>query len=240
MKKKTKVSTPFPTFPHGGRSALNPPEIVRTKDGSDTLFVSELNEHYHSVHGAIQESDHIFIRNGVSTYPGDQVRIFEVGFGTGLNTLLTLIECIGNKKVLYTAIENYPLESELVTGLNYPGFFPGICPEIFKKLHSCRWDVVNKITETFRLHKMMGDLTSMQLYGEFDIIYFDAFGPEKQPEMWSDDIFRKISGITARNGILVTYSAKGEVKRSLIRNGFKVSLLPGPPGKRHFIRAVKI
>jgi tRNA U34 5-methylaminomethyl-2-thiouridine-forming methyltransferase MnmC len=219
---------------------MDVPEIVRTEDGSDTLFIREMNEHYHSVHGAMQESKHIFIDHGISSFPGDHVRIFEAGFGTGLNAILTLMNCQGIKKISYTAIEKFPLIPEIISGLNYSGLLPDTYRELFMKIHSCEWGRVIKITDTFTLNKIRADLTSSPLTGEFDIIYFDAFGPDKQPEMWSDDVFRKISAITARNGIFVTYSAKGEVRRKLTRNGFEVTLLPGPPGKRHFIRAVKI
>ena len=215
-------------------------EIVRTEDGSDTLYVREMDEHYHSIHGAKQESEHIFIKCGYDYFTGNNIRIFEAGFGTGLNAILTLIKNQENRKVSYTTIENRPLPSELVAKLNYPDLIPPEFRECFREIHSCGWGSVNKITEKFSLLKIREDLTTCKLTGEYDLIYFDAFGPDKQPEMWTDEIFRKISSVTVRDGIIVTYSAKGKVRRSLCRNGFNVTLLPGPPGKRQMIRGVRI
>jgi|WetSurMetagenome_2_1015567.scaffolds.fasta_scaffold01971_3 tRNA U34 5-methylaminomethyl-2-thiouridine-forming methyltransferase MnmC len=223
--------------------ASNPvkmPEIIRTEDGSDTLYVRELNEHYHSVHGAIRESDHIFIRHGFDFFRGENVRIFEAGFGTGLNAILTLAANREIRKIQYTAIERFPLPLEIISKLNYASLIPEEYKAIFTEIHTCAWNTVIKITDSFSLFKINDDLASCRLTGESDLIYFDAFGPDKQPEMWTDDIFHKISKVTALGGILVTYSAKGEVRRKLTRNGFKVELLPGPPGKRQMIRAVKI
>lgn len=215
--------------------------IIKTSDGSDTLFVPELNEHYHSIYGAVQESLHIFIKNGLKTCNASPVRIFEVGFGTGLNALLSCIESISDARdYYYASIEKYPLPDSLTRSLNYGQFVNEKTRHLFSKLHSCKWDNEEKITENFTLKKINGDLITDSPEGAFDLIYFDAFGPDKQPEMWSDDVFRRISNITAENGILVTYSAKGEVKRVLTRNGFKVEMLQGPPGKRQIIRAVKV
>jgi len=216
-------------------------KIIKTSDGSHTLFVPELNEHYHSFHGAIQESDYIFIRCGYDFCKADPVRIFEAGFGTGLNAFLTCIKAnAGNRHVEYTAIESDPLPESLVDLLNYKDFVDAEDRKIFDRLHSCKWDIAQEINKNFILHKIKGDLTDYELSGKFDLIYFDAFGPDKQPEMWTENIFKKISSITAGNGILVTYSAKGTVQRALKNNGFKVDLLAGPPGKRQIIRAVKM
>lgn len=215
--------------------------IVTTDDGSHTLYVPELDEHYHSVHGAIRESDHIFIKNGLNYSAADPVSIFEVGFGTGLNALLTCINAsAGRRKVFYTSIEKYPLDEDMVSLLNYAGLTGNDGRHLFELIHSCEWDRPVEITEKFILHKIHGDLVSERPVGLYDLIYFDAFGPGKQQEMWTPEIFRKISGITRPGGILVTYSVKGDVKRALRSNGFVVSLLPGPAGKRHILRAVKI
>jgi len=216
-------------------------EIVKTEDGSDTLFVPELNEHYHSVHGAIGESEFIFLNAGYSFVESDQVRIFEAGFGAGLNALLTAIRSFNDdRKVKYTAIEKYPLSEDIVRSLNYKEHVSPEGKKFFELIHSCRWNVEEKIHKNFTLNKIKGDLLSESIQGSFDLIYFDAFGPDKQPEMWSDEIFKKIADHTANGGVLVTYSAKGEVRRRLEKYGFKVSLLPGPPGKRQIIRAAKI
>jgi len=216
-------------------------EIILTDDGSHTLFVPELGEHYHSVHGAIQESDYIFIKCGLNSSKADPARIFEVGFGTGLNAFLTAIDASSqNRKILYTTIEKYPLPGSVINALNYKDFF---CPEsgyLFDRIHAGKWNITEDISNTFTLIKIEGDLTKHEIPGYFDLIYFDAFGPDKQPEMWNDNVFEKISAITVSNGILVTYSAKGTVQRMLKKYGFDVTLLPGPPGKRQIIRAVKI
>lgn len=215
-------------------------EIVRTEDGSDTLYVPELDEHYHSVHGAIQESEHIFIGAGLSFSKADPLRIFEVGFGTGLNALLT---CISAEKlqrnVYYTSVEKYPLQPEVTASLNYASVLKGDSGRLFDIIHKSRWNSPVRISDNFILNKIEGDLLSKNIEGVYDLVYFDAFGPEKQPEMWSDEVFARIGEAVSRNGILVTYSVKGSVQRCLKRVGFTVELLPGPPGKRQILRAVK-
>ncbi|MBN2665514.1 MAG: tRNA (5-methylaminomethyl-2-thiouridine)(34)-methyltransferase MnmD [Bacteroidales bacterium] len=216
-------------------------EIILTEDGSHTLFVPELSEHYHSIHGAVQESQFIFINNCLKHTNLNPVSIFEVGFGTGLNAYLTAIEASSaNRKIYYTSIEKYPLSSEITGRLNYSGLFPGAEARLFSLIHSCPWNTPVEITRTFTLTKIEGDLTKIAPEGRYDLIYFDAFGPEKQPEMWTGEVFEKIAAITDTGGVFVTYSAKGSVQRSLKKAGFVVSLLPGPPGKRQIIRAVKI
>ena len=215
-------------------------QLIITSDGSHTLFVPELNEHYHSVNGAAQESNHVFITSGYDYCKENIIRIFEVGFGTGLNALLTASRCMKDKrKVLYTAIEKYPLEHKITDNLNYDTFAGDYGKAIFGAIHSAPWNKISAIHENFDLLKINGDLISDDLHGIYNLIYFDAFGPDKQPDMWSRAVFRKISEITATGGLLTTYSAKGEIKRILKENGFVVELLPGPPGKRQMIRAFK-
>lgn len=215
-------------------------KIIQTADGSHTIYVPELDEHYHSIHGAIQESEHIFLKAGFDFCKSDPVHIFEVGFGTGLNALVTALRSIKvNRQVLYTSIEKYPIEESIAENLNYPMLLGDTARKIFKSLHSAEWGSMKKILTTFHLTKIVGDLTSINMEGEYDLIYFDAFGPDKQPDIWKPEIFRKISHITRSGGIFVTYSVKGEVKRNLIASGFSVMLLPGPPGKRHILRAIK-
>ena len=216
-------------------------EFIKTEDGSHTLFVPELKEHYHSVHGAIQESDFIFINCGLDYSMANPVRIFEVGFGTGLNALLSCVYAdTHNRQIFYVTIEKFPLSDKIIKSLNYRELVKNEYNEFFENIHSCRWNVPELITKNFTLLKINGDLLTDEIPENFDLIYFDAFGPDKQPEMWTDNVFEKISGSTVQNGILVTYSAKGEVKRNLKSIGFNVTLLPGPPGKRQIIRAVKI
>lgn len=216
-------------------------EIRKTEDGSHTIYAPELNEHYHSIHGAIQESDFIFIGCGLKYSCSNQVRIFEAGFGTGLNALLSFIYAVENdREIIYTAIEKYPVEYNIINSLNYKDLVEGDSGNFFEQIHGCIWNVPEQINKNFTLHKIKGDLITDEIPGIYDLVYFDAFGPDKQPEIWTDDVFKKVSAATAQNGILVTYSVKGEVQRILKRNGFDVTLLPGPPGKRHILRAVKI
>jgi len=215
-------------------------QIIITSDGSHTIYVPEIDEHYHSVHGAVQESNHIFIKNGFEICKADPVNIFEVGFGTGLNALLTALKCIsGNKEVNYTSIEKYPLDERIIRSLNYSDYAGENAREIFQVIHTVPWNVRVNICKNFYLKKIEADFTADPISGKFDLIYFDAFGPDKQPEMWTKEIFELLASVTKKNGILVTYSAKGEVKRTLIACGFDVTLLPGPPGKRQMISAVK-
>ena len=200
-----------------------------------------MDEHYHSVHGAIQESRHIFINSGFRFCKADPVRIFEVGFGTGLNALLTALECCVDKRVVeFTSVEKYPLTQEITQLLNYKVFTGFEGDKLFTLIHSAEWESSQEISAYFSIKKIRADLINAHFEGIYDLVYFDAFRPDKQPEMWGMDIFAKISSLMSKNGILVTYSAKGEVKRNLRANGFEVSFLPGPPGKREIIRAIKM
>lgn len=214
--------------------------IILTSDGSHTIYIPELDEHYHSIHGAVQESKHIFINSGLNYCRGNDISIFEVGFGTGLNALLTALEIRESARhVDYTSVEKFPLSDEFVNILNHRNISGTESEEIFIKLHSSPWNTRIDITGNFTLEKINGDMTIINPEGSFDLIYFDAFGPGKQPEMWTHDVFSKISAATKTGGILVTYSSKGQVKRNLKSCGFDVTLLPGPPGKRQMIRAIK-
>jgi len=215
-------------------------KIIKTGDGSHTIFVPEIDEHYHSVHGAVQESTYIFIKNGFEVCKADPLNIFEVGFGTGLNALLTAIKSMsGKREVNYTSIEKYPLDEKIIKSLNHHNYAGEKAREIFHLIHSTPWNISVNICKNFNLKKIETDFTTEPPSGRYDLIYFDAFGPDKQPEMWTREMFTRISALTNKNGILVTYSAKGEVKRSLIVCGFDVTMVPGPPGKRQMIRAVK-
>ncbi len=216
-------------------------KIIQTSDGSHTIYVPELEEHYHSIHGAVQESEFIFINNGFEACDADPVSILEIGFGTGLNVLLTAVRCLtGIREVNFTSIEKYPLDEVTVRSLNHFEYAGERGKEIFYLIHSSPWNIKTRILNNFNLTKTESDFTQEKPDGKFDLIYFDAFGPDKQPEMWTSEIFNLISDITNKNGIFVTYSAKGTVKRNLRASGFEVTLLPGPPGKRQMIRAVKI
>lgn len=216
-------------------------KIIQTSDGSHTIYIPELDEHYHSIHGAVQESEFIFINNGFEACDADPVSILEIGFGTGLNVLLTAVRCLtGIREVNFTSIEKYPLDEVTIRSLNHFEYAGERGKEIFHLIHSSPWNIKTRILNNFNLTKSESDFTHEKPDGKFDLIYFDAFGPDKQPEMWTSEIFHLISDITKKNGIFVTYSAKGTVKRNLRASGFEVTLLPGPPGKRQTIRAVKI
>ena len=219
------------------------PELIVTSDGSHTLFVPELNEHYHSTYGAIQESRHIFIEAGFKQIIDDQpvLRILEVGFGTGLNAFLSILEANKTEKTIhYTAIEPFPLEPAIVKLLNYPELLGNSSASLFKMLHEVVWNREIQVTDHFVLYKVLNGLKNIDLKSNsYDLVYFDAFGPEVQPELWTEEIFRKIFLTLRERGILVTYSAKGSIRRALKNSGFSVEKLPGPAGKREITRAIK-
>jgi tRNA U34 5-methylaminomethyl-2-thiouridine-forming methyltransferase MnmC len=216
-------------------------ELILTSDGSHTIYVPELKEHYHSVHGAVQESELVYIKNGLGFCNANPLNIFEVGFGTGLNALMTATsDIIKDRLVHYTSIEKYPLPDNVVASLNHHVFAGEEGKPVFDRIHSSDWGNYEKITDNFKLKKLKCDLITDKIDGDYNLIYFDAFGPDKQPDMWTKNIFEKISELTVKGGILVTYSAKGDVKRLLKAAGFKITMLPGPPGKREMIRAIKL
>ena len=211
-----------------------------TEDGSHTLFVEGLNEPYHSTHGALRESMHVFIKQGLLTVNLPSVRILEIGFGTGLNALLTISETLGlNSEVYYHAVEKYPLKEHEFSKLNYEELIDGIPEGILLRIHSCPWEEPVKISEHITLYKEKSDFRSMNPPSHINLVYFDAFSPEKQPELWSRDVIAKIAELTDTGAVLVTYSAKGEVRRTLNSCGFDVVKVAGPPGKREMIRAIK-
>jgi tRNA U34 5-methylaminomethyl-2-thiouridine-forming methyltransferase MnmC len=213
--------------------------IQQTADGSHTLFIPEINEHYHSVNGAIQEARHVFIGAGLHQLPKDKIRILEIGFGTGLNALLTLLEAekMGKSQIEYYAVELHPLPAEVTDALNYEEL---ICPDrkgLPAALHTAPWDMAAGITNRFILHKIKGDSNSCDLPASLDLVYFDAFAPDKQPEMWNQEIFDTLYSRMAEGGILTTYCAKGSVRRMMEKAGYSVERIPGPAGKREMIRA---
>lgn len=216
--------------------------IEKTEDGSATLYVPELNEHYHSVKGARTESQHIFIDMGLNASAVPCPHVLEIGFGTGLNALLTL-EAAGQEKrhVHYTAIELYPLTWQEVDALKYSDH------PLFRALHQSPWEADVEITPYFTLRKVQADIETISRdrllsinQAPFDVVYFDAFAPEKQPELWKEEVFRSIHAAMSAGGILTTYCAKGVVRRMLQAIGFKMERLPGPPGgKREILRGRK-
>lgn len=217
------------------------PQIQTTDDGSQTLFVPSLDEHYHSVKGALTESMHIFIRMGLQECTSVEPRVLEIGFGTGLNAWLTFLESEKGRKIYYTTLEKYPLPKELILQLDYPKLLSPAQAPSYLLIHEAAWNEWVELTPSFMLRKMQVDFTTCSLPDEYDVIYFDAFAPEKQPEMWSQELFDRLYACLSPGGILVTYCAKGVVRRMLQTSGFVVERLPGPPGgKREILRGKKI
>jgi tRNA U34 5-methylaminomethyl-2-thiouridine-forming methyltransferase MnmC len=217
-------------------------QIITTSDGSHTLFLPEMNEQYHSVNGAITESKYVYIEKGFNFCSTKNIAVFEVGFGTGLNCLLTAMQTEYEKRqTLYVAIEKFPLNKNVTDQLNYGSLISSEAQLLYSKIHDCKWNKTVKITECFSIKKIQADLTDYVFDDtkKFNLIYFDAFGPDKQPEMWTPLIFSKISKATTSDGVLVTYSAKGEVRRQLSASGFEMKKLPGPPGKNQMLRGIK-
>lgn len=212
--------------------------ITTTADGSHTLFVPQLNEHYHSVNGAVQESMHVFIDAGLSRLNKSHIRLLEVGFGTGLNALLalkTVEEGALIEEMTYYSFEAFPLELSVARRLNYGELVWKERKESFEQLHSASWEEPVAITDRFVIHKRGEDINRAELPNQIDLIFFDAFAPEKQPEMWSQQLFDKLYTAAAPGAVIVTYCAKGEVRRRMQSAGFRMQRLPGPPGKRHML-----
>lgn len=218
-------------------------KIVTTKDGSKTVYDNETCEHFHSIYGAFEESRHIFIENGLSHCKAkSSINILEVGFGTGLNVLLTIIDTETSfKSVNYVAVEPYPLPESIYSNLNYPEITNRQdLNDIFLKLHNSQFNFPFYVNENFILYKLLEKLEDVQLSpGAFDLIYFDAFSPKVQPELWTLDVFVKMFEALKIDGLLITYSSSGYVKKNLQAAGFKIELLPGPSGKRHITSAKK-
>lgn len=219
-------------------------QLIETEDGSHTLFVPELNEHYHSVYGAVNESKHVFIRNGLKALPDsvNTVRILEVGLGTGLNVFLTFLENLSEKQhIHYSAVERYPINENLARELNYVEQLNATLHQsVFEQIHSCEWDQEIRLAPNFMFEKLLADFTQYELKHKYDLVYFDAFAPEVQPELWTQQVFEKVFRCLAPNGIMLTYCAKGKVKRALESAGFVVESLAGPTGKREITRARKV
>jgi tRNA U34 5-methylaminomethyl-2-thiouridine-forming methyltransferase MnmC len=250
-------------------------KIITTADGSKTIHIIDWNEHYHSKHGAIQEANHVFIKNGLhhfchleqsishsernlchselvsesaenlchserSEESIKNISILEIGFGTGLNAFITCLEAEKLKlKINYVGVEAYPISSEEVSSLNYAQLISEKDSGVFNKLHEIQWEVPNQITSNFTLTKRKQLFKDIKDIKQYDIIYFDAFGARVQPELWTEVIFKIMYKALKPNGVLVTYSAKGSVRRAMQSVGFTVERLEGPPGKREMLRALK-
>ena len=221
-------------------------EIKTTSDGSKTLYISELNENYHSHHGALQEAKHVFIDNGLKTVQNYEINILELGFGTGLNGLVTIDEFLKTDKnhvIHYSTIEKYPVNECEVTELSYDSFFDEpIIKKYYRKLHECEW---NKTTELFpnffftKYHRDFFDLKEIEL-PKINLVYYDCFGARVQPDLWEKPLFEMVADKMEMGGLLTTYSSKGSVRRILEELNFKVEKKTGPPGKREMINAIKL
>ena len=216
-------------------------EIIQTLDGSTTIQLTEWNECYHSKHGAIQEAQHVFIKNGLSLFENQEIAILEIGFGTGLNAFITLLESEKRGQTIdYVGVEAYPISAEEVLKMNYVDELDAKAKSTtFEKIHECSWEEKVALNDRFSLTKRKQFFQDIEDENRFDLIYFDAFGYRVQPELWSTEVFRKMYNALKTNGILVTYAARGVVKRSMIEVGFTVEKLAGPPGKREMFRARK-
>jgi tRNA U34 5-methylaminomethyl-2-thiouridine-forming methyltransferase MnmC len=222
--------------------------IQLTADGSHTIAIPQLNVAYHSKHGAIRESEHVFIKEGlqylINTNTFDKsetVNVFEVGFGTGLNAWLTLYEAIKHsKKIFYQAIEPHPLSADEAKKLNYTSAANKNLEKYFSELHTCGWNKKILIHPLFLFEKLNTALQNFTTNKKFHLIYFDAFDPNVQPELWTEQIFKKLFDVIYDKGILVTYSSKGSVRRAMQAAGFSVKKIAGPPHKREITRAIKI
>ncbi|SKB66114.1 tRNA U34 5-methylaminomethyl-2-thiouridine-forming methyltransferase MnmC [Salegentibacter holothuriorum] len=220
-------------------------KIIKTGDGSVTIHLSDWDEQYHSKHGAIQEAQHVFIKMGLEYWLGlnkeKNLSILEIGFGTGLNAFITFLEA---KKlqlnINYTGVEAYPVAKNEISELNYAEKLSAENQlDSFQKMHQIPWNEVATISENFQLEKQQKRFEEIKDLNTYDLVYFDAFGARVQPELWTEEIFAKMYAAMKNNSLLVTYSAKGSVRRAMQTAGFIVERLPGPPGKREMLRALK-
>jgi len=210
--------------------------LKKTDDGSHTIYVPTLDEHYHSANGAVTESEHIYTGAAFDFCDKEYVRVLEFGMGTGLNVLLTYLHAAkSRRKVFYHAIEKYPLTDTELELLNLSAY----SPEIFKKIHEADWGTEVQISELFTLFKECADFREAVPLGLFDVIYYDAFAPEVQPALWTVEMFAMVYKLAEPGAVLTTYSSRGQVRRNMKQAGFKVQKLPGPPGKREIVRATK-
>ena len=214
-------------------------EILITSDGSSTIHLPDWNEQYHSKNGSINESYHVFIESGLRQVESKQVSILEIGFGTGLNCFITYLEA--KKEIEYVGVEAYPVTPEEIDKMNFISILNvEEDSAIFNEIHKVSWNEKHNITNKFSLEKRKQYFEDIEDEDSYDLIYFDAFGARVQPQLWTEEIFKKMFIALKENGILVTYSAKGSVRRAMQAVGFTVERLPGPPGKREMLRARRI
>src|SRR5690554_2525821 len=217
-------------------------ELLRTQDGSLTIHLPEWNESYHSKHGAIQEACHVFIKNGLDFFAHQkEVNILEIGFGTGLNVFITLLESQNrNQKINYTAVDAFPIEAEIYEKLNFHELLQAVGKQnLFLALHQSPWEQKQEIISSFSLVKNKIRFEEISSENQFDLIYFDAFGFRVQPELWSVEIFQTMYKALKNEGMLTTYAARGIITNNLKKSGFQVKKTNGPIGKREMTIAVK-
>lgn len=217
-------------------------KIIQTSDGSTTIQIEDWDECYHSKHGAIQEAKHVFIKNGLALFTAQKVSILEIGFGTGLNAFITFLEAKKrNQTITYVGVEAYPVSVEELKEMNYVQELDALeYTPVFEKMHQVKWEQSHLMDNDFCFTKRQQFFEAIDDVAKYDLIYFDAFGYRVQPELWSTAIFQKMFTALKNNGVLVTYAARGVVKRSMIEVGFTVEKLAGPPGKREMLRATKL
>ena len=217
-------------------------EIIETKDGSTTIFFPEINETYHSKFGAIQEAYHVFIKMGFEMLTQNSISILEVGFGTGLNAFITFLEAKKTNQIVdYVGVEAYPVSLNEISKMNFVTQLNAISDEhFFNSMHNCNWNEKINLSKNFVLTKRQQFFQEINDINSFDLIYFDAFGYRIEPELWSMEIFKKMHSALKPKGILVTYACRSSIKNDMIELGFKVEKLPGAPGKREMLRAIKV
>ena len=220
-------------------------EVKITSDGSKTLFIKDLNEGYHSGHGALQEAKFVFIDNGYKLIERCEINILELGFGTGLNGLVTIDEFLKtdkNQVVRYYSLEKYPVLQQELLALDYPTLFEN--PDLdsaFTRLHEAPWNEPCEVVENFFVTKIEADffdLDSLRI-PPIDLVYFDCFGSRVQPDLWEPKLIGLVADKMSKEGLFTTYSAKGSLRRALLDLDFEVEKRPGPPGKREMITAIK-
>ncbi len=220
-------------------------EIILTRDGSHSISIPEMNVTYHSIHGAIQESNHVFIEAGlqhVLKNDPPEIRIFEMGLGTGLNVLLTLLEAEKfNNNIKYTSLELFPINEADIDSLNYCDLIkrPDL-KHVFKQIHQIDWNVEARLRPNFVFEKIKGDLKTIDLPDRYDLIYYDAFAPTAQPELWISEVFKKMINASNQQAVMVTYCSKSSVRKAMKDAGWTIEKIPGPHGKREMVRAMAL
>lgn len=219
-------------------------KIIITSDGSHSLEMEEWGETYHSIHGAIQESNHVYIEQGLMRFMHqDEIKIVEFGFGTGLNAFLTMVQIMAQQKALiYHTIEAFPLQKQEYEILDFPVHFPDFKQgkQVFTAMHEVPWDVANQLHTQLVIKKLLASFETVALTKDyFDLVYFDVFGYQFQPHLWSEAIFKKAYDSLKQGGTLVTYACRTPIKRNMEAAGFTLEIVAGPPGKREMTLAHK-